>query len=206
MGLVLGMAAAANANAQPVGNPNLLSDPGFESGTSVPSSMGGWWAYLHATFSQTYQHSGAWSMETYYSGNGFQGFSVQKVAATPGVTYSLTGWAFTPNTLGSSSSVGFVTLAFLDVNGLLIGPILTSPMLNNASPANIWTQLSLSGTAPANTVSMIAETMLLNSGPGDAVYFDDLSLTVVPEPSTSAWLSAGLGFGLLVRRYHRRAA
>lgn len=196
MGLALGMVAASNSNAYP----NLLSDPGFESGTPVPGAFGGWETPLAAAFSQTHHRSGAWSMENYYDPAHFQGISAQKVTVTPGTDYTLTGWAFTPNTLSSSSSLGFLMLFFTDANGDTIGQYLASAEFDSASPANTWVQLSVDGTAPANAAFVYAETMLWNPGPGDAVYFDDLSLTVVPEPSALAVLSAGLGLGLLGRR------
>lgn len=199
MGVALGMAAALNSNA----NQNLLSDPGFESGTPVAGGNGGWTPVVDATFSQTYSHSGAWSMETYYDPSWILGVSDQGVAVTPGADYMLTGWAFTPNTL--SSAQGMVGIFFDDANGELIGQYLTSATLGSASPANIWIQLSVGGIAPANAASVWAETLLWNPGPGDAVYFDDLSLTMVPEPSTLAVLSAGLGLGLLGRRRTRQA-
>lgn len=188
MGAALGMAAALNAYA----GSNLLSDPGFESGTPVAGAIGGWATVVDAAFSQTYHHSGAWSMENYYEPSGFHGVSVQAVAATPGAGYTLTGLGFTPAALSSSSS-GTLILFFTDAGGGLLGQYLSSAPLDSASPAGTWIQLSVSGTAPANAASVYAETSLWNPGPGDTTYFDDLSLTVVPEPSVLAGLSAGLG-------------
>jgi hypothetical protein len=206
MGIAWGMAAALSSNADPnlVVDPNLLSDPGFESGMPVASAIGGWSTVVDASFSQTYAHSGAWSMENYYSPGGFHGVSYQQLAVTPGAAYQLSGWGFTPNTLGSSS-FGSLILFFTDANGALLGQYLTSNPFTSASPANTWTQLSVDGTAPANAAYVSAETSLFDPGPGDALYFDDLSLTAAPEPSVLAVLSAGLGLGLLVRRRMRRA-
>lgn len=203
MGLAGGMAAVSISNAQPVVSPNLLSDPGFESGMPVPSGIGGWATVVDAAFSQTYHRSGAWSMENYYSPGGFHGVSDQETTVTPGADYSLTGWALTPNALSSITSQGYLILFFADANGAVLGQFLTSAPLNNAAPANTWTQLSVDGTAPANAVSVYAETTLWNPGPGDAVYFDDLSLTIVPEPSAWVVLSAGLGLVLLGRQFKR---
>jgi len=185
------MGAALNSNA----GQNLLSDPGFESGTPVADAVGGWATVVDASFSQAYAHSGAWSMENNYVAGGFHGVSVQEVAATPGANYSLTGWGFTPNALSSSAS-GLLILFFTDANGALLGQYLGSTPLTSTST---WTQLFVNGTAPANAADVYAETTLFNPGPGDAVYFDDLNLEVVPEPSTLALLSAGLGLGLLGR-------
>jgi hypothetical protein len=196
MWLALGIAATSNLNA----NPNLLADPGFESGTPVSGGIGGWTTVVDAAFSQSYQHSGAYSLKTYYASTSSMGSSVQKVAAIAGTDYSLTGWALTPQKLSSSYSQGSLILFFADASDHLIGQFLGSALLTSNSPASTWIQLSVTGTAPANAAFVYAETLLWNPGPGDAIYFDDLSLTVVPEPSALAVLSASLGLGLLGRR------
>jgi hypothetical protein len=106
--------------------------------------------------------------------------------------------------LSSSASLGFLILSFTDGNDGLIGQYLASTALDNTAPANTWIQLSVNGLAPANAVSVYAETTLWNPGPGDAIYFDDLSLMVVPEPTAMVVLSLGLGLCLLGRRWMRQ--
>jgi hypothetical protein len=178
---------------------NLLTDPGFESGTPLSSAMGGWATVVDSAFSQTYDHSGLWSMDCYYDSADSHGVSVQGVAATPGTQYTLTGWGYTPNTLGSGSS-GFLILFFSDANGRLLGAYNMSDIqISSTSPANTWIQMSETHTAPAGTAFVYAETTIWDPAPGDAVYFDDLNLTAVPEPSRLPLL--GLGLLPLLRKF-----
>jgi hypothetical protein len=161
---------------------NLLSDPGFESGTPAPSGVGGWATPLDASFSQNYAHSGQWSMECYYDPANVHGLSVQSLSAVPGADYTLTGFGLTPTTLGSSAFASLI-LFFSDSNGILLGSYYNSAPITSSSSVGTWLPLAVSQVAPANAATVSAEVTLFNYSPGDAVYFDDLSLTIVPEPS-----------------------
>jgi hypothetical protein len=182
---------------------NLLSDPGFESGTLVSNGVNGWWTVVDAVFSQNYSRSGLWSMNCYYAPSQVHGVSVQAVTATPGLTYTLSGWGFTPSTLGSSD-FGSLILFFEDANGRLLGNYTNSsptyfssnPILNSSLVGN-WIPLSITEIAPTNAATVWAETTLFNPAAGDAVYFDDINLSVVPEPSLLALV--GLGTAIFLR-------
>jgi hypothetical protein len=197
LALLLAMGLRASASL----SQNLLSDSGFESGASVAGGVGGWETPLAANFSQTYAHSGQWSMECYYSPSSVHGLSQQLVSAVPGATYDLTGFGFTPATLGSQAFASLV-LYFTDSGGHLLGADYTSSPIDSSSSVGSWLPLSISQDAPANAINVFAEVTMINDSPGDAVYFDDLTLSIVPEPSLV--IPVGLGFGsYLVRRSKR---
>jgi PEP-CTERM motif len=178
---------------------NLLSDPGFESGTAVAGGIGGWTTYNGAAFSTTFANSGTYSMRD--SGGG--GYSVpgsyQYDAATAGATYLLTGWAYAPTAL-TGSSEGFLQVTFVDsTKAINLGTVQTSPgnallstpIIDSSSATGTWIELSVLATAPANTAYIEPFTEVLDAN-ATTVYFDDLTLTQVPEPSSLALVSMGL--------------
>lgn len=177
--------------------PNLLADPGFESGTVVPGATGGW-NTIRATFSQDYAHSGQWSLRSPYVPTSFNAPALQYIGAVPGQQYRVSTWAFTPATLPAGLR-GVLIMFFTDSNGSLLGNYNLAPhIVDQTTPANTWVELSLTFTAPSQAVSVYVEPTLINlaSGTlptGPAVYFDDVSLTAVPEPSCLAMILLGIG-------------
>jgi hypothetical protein len=183
---------------------NLLTDPGFESGTFVSNPIDGWAELSGAALSHDYTHSGSWSLKTAYNSSATIVMGRQTVPAMSGSTYAISGWGFTPTTLNGFQ--GFLLAAFsdstqtlLESNGVLFNSI---GVIDANTPAQTWTFLSGSVTAPANTayITVFAELFNFNGPPGNVVYFDDLSLTQVPEPSCLAVLGAGLCAVLFRRR------
>jgi hypothetical protein len=188
---------------------NLLSDPGFESGTVVPSGMGGWATFNGAAFSTAYARTGAYSMVDSGPGGYHVPGSFQYDPATPGVSYLLTGYAFIPTALSSASDQGFLQITFVDSTTTQdLGTVQTSPghalvstpIVNNSSPTGTWIFMSEIATAPANTAYAEPFTLVLDADAPTTVYFDDLSLTVVPEPSTLALMGVGLIAPFILRR------
>jgi hypothetical protein len=183
---------------------NLLADPGFESGMVVPSAVGGWNVINGAAFSQDYARSGQWSMRSPFNSATFNAPAVQYVPATPGGEYALDAWGFTPTVLDATQRA-FLVIFFSDSNGSLLGNITAATVeIDSASPANTWIEMAVSATAPDNAAFVYAELSLFNfssgSVPPAAVYFDDVSLTAVPEPSSLALIGLGAGFWILPRR------
>jgi hypothetical protein len=189
---------------------NLLSDPNFASGTGVAGGFGGWTPFNGANFSTNYTYGGGsfYSMEN--SGPG--GYSVpgayQYVAATAGTTYLLTGYAYIPTALASASDQGFLQITFVNSAFANLGTVQTSPgnalvstpIMNNSSPTGTWVELSALATAPVGTAYAEPFTLVLDADAPTTVYFADLSLTAVPEPSTLALAGMGLAMGLFVMR------
>ncbi len=182
------------------GPSNLLGDPGFESGTFLPNSsgLGGWSQLASAAFSQDYAHSGSWSLKDAYDGSSFVIGGVQLVPVTPQASYAVSGWGFTPSpSTFTGIGQGFLMVTFLNGNGQIIdsGGTAFYPMgsINGSTPAMTWTLLSGTVTAPPTAVSLEVIPELFSGSAGNVVYYDDISVTVVPEPSELALL---LGLGL----------
>lgn len=190
---------------------NLLSDPNFASGTVVPSGMGGWATFNGATFSTNYTFGPTtFSMEDSGPSPYHVPGSFQYVPATAGVSYLLTGYMFVPTALASANDQGFLQITFVDSTTTVnLGTVQTSPgnalvstpVANNSSPTGTWIFTSEIATAPAGTAYAEPFTLVLDADAPTTVYFDELSLTVVPEPSTLALLGIGMaGLFYAVRR------
>lgn len=139
-----------------------------------------------------------------FSGNATDGLATghlyQDVAATPGITYTLTGWAGAEANALMADAV--FAVEFFDGGGGLVGQSLLSLLPNlyvaNGEPFN-YKQYSVSGLAPAGAVTVRARASMIDAqsnplGGGQAFVVDDFVL--VPEPTTLAL--AGLGLAALV--------
>jgi hypothetical protein len=79
-------------------------------------------------------------------------------------------------------------------------------MLDSTSPVNTWTQFTSRFTTPEGmTCFKIEAAAVLGGGatPGGTVYFDNVSISSVPEPSTLVLLGCGLS-GILCYAWRKR--
>jgi MYXO-CTERM domain-containing protein len=105
------------------------------------------------------------------------------------------------------SNFGLVQLNFFNASGAKLGPTFDSAPLNAAAPDGQWVLYSAQALAPATATQ--AEIVLLHvqmhNEPalmGGAIFFDDASLGVVPEPAAGMVGLLALG-GLTLRRRGR---
>jgi hypothetical protein len=186
---------------------NLLVDPSFESQT--PPGSGGWNLFNGAAFSMAFAHTGASSMlDSGGGGFGVPG-SYETFATSAGLQYDLTGYGYAPTPPGGGVSFGILQITFFSgpngtgsnlgtINvsngGIPTGPgnAQTSLQINSGSPVGQWLFLDTGiAQAPAGSQSVAAYTLVVDQNPA-TVYFDDLSLIQVPEPSTLALLGIAL--------------
>jgi hypothetical protein len=196
---------------------NLLTNGGFESpdasGGDIYCSTG--WTCFNAGnftnntagpgFGPVSHEPGLQSLKQF----GIDAGAFQTVAVAAGTSYDLTAWAM--NWVGDPlNNLGIMQLTFWDgANGTgnllatfenFVDPIddnvnIYLPVQDGADVTD-WTQVAVSGTAPAGTVS--AKVLLLHvltpPAPGSGtVRWDDVSLTAVPVPA-AVWL---FGSGLV---------
>jgi hypothetical protein len=135
-----------------------------------------------------------------FSGNAQNGAATghlyQDVPATPGLLYTLTGWAGAEaNALMAGAEIA---LEFLDGGGIVIGgdvvDLLPTLFIPNGEPFD-YKQYTASAVAPAGTIEARARVSMLGGignplGGGQAFVVDDFTLTAIPEPSSL--LLAGL--------------
>lgn len=138
------------------------------------------------------------------------GHLYQDNPATPGMTYTLTGWAGAePNFLAGAQ----FALEFLDAGGIEIPAsgaeldLLAAGLLTDNGQAFDYKQYTLSATAPLGASWVRARASMIDglanpAGGGQAFVVDDFELTAVPEPSTMGL--ALVSILMLVDRCRRR--
>jgi len=143
-----------------------------------------------------------------FSGNVANGAATghlyQDVPATPGLEYTLTGWAGAePNLMVAGAEFA---LEFLNAGGGIIGgatvDLLPNLFIDNGQPFD-YKQYTVSAIAPIGTTMVRARASMLGGTPnpaggGQAYVIDDFVL-VVPEPATGVALGI-VGALLCVRR------
>jgi hypothetical protein len=201
---------------------NLLTDPGFESGAPgqpnpipIPAGVGGGWAVFNgATYSTAHPETGLWSIqETEGAGVAWNFEAPYQVigSVSAGQKYTLTADYMT--TTGITEAPGgyvpaVIQLTFLNAAGGDIGTVETGGVGANAvqyTPAglNTWYTGVVSATAPAGAAYVAPYLAFMENGSqtgADTLYWDNASLTLVPEPTSLALLGLGLASGLILRR------
>ena len=181
--------------------PNLLSNPGFESpdasGGDIYCSTG-WTCFNPGNYTNntagpsfgpvSHDTPGAQSLKQY----GIDGGAYQEVSVTPGETYTATAWAM--NWQGDPlNNLGILQLTFRDAGGNQIGPAFENFVdsvddgtniylpLQDGADVSDWTEVSVTGDAPAGAVSarLLLLHVLTPPAPGSGtVRWDDASLSV----------------------------
>jgi hypothetical protein len=131
----------------------------------------------------------------------------QQVAASPGQTWTVSGYAMNPTgdpLQAGGLSFGTLQLAWVDSANAIISTI-DSAHIGQGQSLGVWTLLSATGVAPAGTVGMRAYALHVNSPANESgsIYFDNLS--AVPEPGTVGLVLTGL-LGLAAVGWKKRTA
>jgi len=166
------------------------------------------------------------SMNTLYTPDNGGGYSVpgsyQVFGATVGQTFVFSGWVYTPNVLVSNSNdFAILQLSFftgappnnyaggtgLSVYGVNVGTPIGPGPTTVPLPQGVWTYAAVTGTAlnqGLNHVNSVGAYILdINADANADFYFDNMSLEVIPEPSTIALVLASVAGGFLLIRKRR---
>lgn len=199
---------------------NLLVDPGFESGAAgqpnpipLPGGVGGGWAVFNgASFSQAHPEFGSWGIQEIQGiGQAWNFEAPYQVigGVSAGQRYTLTAGYMTPTGISSSGYAPvLIQLTFLNAGGTDVGTVETAgagALAVQYTPAaiNTWFTATVTATAPAAAVYAAPYLAFMENGSqtaADALYWDNASLTLIPEPSTLALLGLGLAGALVWRR------
>lgn len=215
-------AAFTLAMAQTSRAQNLLNDPYFASGTFVSGGVGGWSPFNppQSIFSTAYTFGPTtYSMELV----GYGGYSVpgayQTLPTAAGDEYDLTGFSYAATAPPAGTDFGILQITFFsgpNAGGNNLGTIdvsngntptgagnaQVSNQINSSSPAGTWISMDTGiAEAPAGAESLAVYALVIDQN-ATTVYFDDLSLTAVPEPTTLSLAGLGL-LGLLGIRVRR---
>lgn len=152
-----------------------------------------------------------------FSGNTANGAATghlyQDVAGTPGVLYTMTGWAGAePNALmgGAEFAIEFLGAGDSLISSVVLN-LLPTLFIDNDEPFD-YKQYTLMGVAPVGTLEVRIRASMISAmsnpaGGGQAFVVDDFTLTSdtssIPEPGTLALLSLGLA-GLVVSRRRKQ--
>ena len=197
MGCMMGVAGFGFAN--------VLTDPGFEDTGSGAWSPYASTAAIQYDFDETGPHNeGAQSLHiTWSSTVDYNVFDAkQYFAVTPGDNLQASIYAAVPLVINASPMEGYLEVFYKDVNGTDIGSLQSAHV---GSVTNDWTQLSVSGVIPDNTVTAMYRIVVFG-GPqsvGGTVLFDEAFLQI-PEPTTAGLMSIAFGLLAVGRRMFKK--
>jgi hypothetical protein len=181
-------APVANCPEPPVAGGNLLENGSFETndGFDQPFLNAGWTGFDVASAIRvsdgrtgTAPQDGSWYLKMFGGNTGiFQDVPVT-VGETLNASVYLLNAPFDPMLPGCE---GFLKLEFINSAGGIFG-VQESARLDNTTPQNVWTEITLSGiTVPAGAVA-VRMVVIMQCSAGGAVFYDNASLTSDAPPS-----------------------
>jgi len=164
------------ASQSALGSTNLLTNPGFENGTSdwQPSYV------ITFTTSTLHVHSGEWAASLNSSGPaGGEIYISQDVDVVPGAAITLTGWVYKDERMFDRACLR------IDWRNLQ-WPAVQDCLETNDDLYRLITVTA--ATAPTDTARIMALAIISEPTPPNPVYFDDLSLTSSVEATPTPTL------------------
>ncbi|QRY51724.1 hypothetical protein [Mycolicibacterium septicum] len=147
------------------GNPNLLSNPGFNG--SVSMDGGGVW-----TWDNTTGRTSTGAAKT--TANGTQKALLSNaIDVAPNQVLSPTAWVKSSGYVGTGTPIRLTVRTYLD--GAAVS---TTTIASSAGPGSTWAQLSGSYTVPASGVNQVRLRLVVDTtATGGDIWFDDATLT-----------------------------
>jgi hypothetical protein len=181
-----------------VASANLLTNPGFETGTDMTGWQQSGWYIGNGADAYSGSNGAAYYVPAERAAGDYY-VALQSVPVSSGLTYSASMWL---RTVSFNTSEAFLEVVFHDSSGAWVGQTDTTPAVSNTA----YTLYTLNGlVAPAGAVTASVRAVVHTTGvtADNAWYtFDDFSFEAVPEPGTLALCLMGMGFGSILM--HRR--
>lgn len=179
---------------------DLLNDPSFEE--PYANNWGSWEdGNIFQPFDWGWEHSGTGMVGMWWWAGLWQNFT-----ATPGDIYELTAYAYIPSDDPAGTGVyGVVALEWYDSSDSKIGTWTSQPIDTAHYSVDQWLEINSGNhTAPAGTAYGRAVVRINNNGSGGGrVYYDDVDVGMIPEPSVISLMAGGLLGALGLRRMRR---
>jgi hypothetical protein len=204
---------AGSAWGMPTLGVNLLQAPGFEVAEGAPDATAGdvsttgnpwsgwnpWVPPYTAWYTSRQARSGNQSGFTFGDPGGI--YQYVDVSGAAGLPFESSAWFLNleGDALVPGKSVDVRVTFFSGPNGTgdNLGVFISQDAITSDTPTNVWTQLTRGDVVPGGAVS--AQMMGFMIGPGaGAMYMDDASFVIIPEPASLGLL--GLGGLLMLRR------
>jgi hypothetical protein len=173
---------------------NSLLNPSFESGTGA--AVSNWVAFGDVyrtesnTTSTTTALDGAWSLKMFgpFNPTLSESGAYQNLSASAGQTWGFSGFGlnWSGDTMTNTTAYGMAQLIFLDATNNVLQTS-QSQHYDSNTPLDLWQYFQITATAPAGTAAV--QTRVSHFGEGGiagSVWWDLLSLTLNPNPSTIA--------------------
>jgi hypothetical protein len=151
-------------------------------------------------------HSGTNSLKEFGTFPGVSG-AFQQFTASPGQVWDLNGYIINASSDAMQATLGNTNFALLKISfqnagGEILG--IDSQHITASTPQDVWQFVDANGVAPAGTTFVQLFALFVQpSTLGGSAGYDDISATVVPEPSTVAMALTGL-LGLVAFAKKRR--
>ena len=100
----------------------------------------------------------------------------------------------------------YLEIIYRDVNGTELDESTKLQSGHVGSSAGDWTELSTSGTVPANAATSTYRVVIFGGNPqstSGSIYFDDATLQI-PEPATAGLMSIAFGLLAVGRRLFKK--
>jgi hypothetical protein len=216
IGSAIGVAAALALSISTTQAANILVDPGFESGAfgqlnpiPLPGGVdGGWAGFNGAVYANAAAETGSWGLQEMQGiGQAWNFMAAYQVVGgvSAGQQYTLTADFMTPTGITEAAGGAYIPaviqLTYFNAAGTDLGTVETGGVGARAiqympGAANVWYSGAVTATAPAGAVYVAPYLAFMENGSqtaADTLYWDNASLTLVPEPSSLALLGMGLG-------------